>query len=1006
MSSLIDYTLTSQWNGGFVLELFVTNSSLYTFYDYQIAFAVDGVIADIWNASVVSRTASGYVVADDDDKNDLAPGETVRFKFKVLSESGELPFAFTVNGEHAELTPEAEALRQAQMPEKALLGDDYPIVDNAITVGPEIDADILNALILLAPENATIHLAAGDYHFDDAIRITRSDVSLIGAGADNTHVTFSEQALIENPAHGFIAEGTGATPAGYLRADVDEHGKVLTLGEGHGLAVGDTIRLWQDNTAEYLDAIGDTAWRNMDVPLRTSMARVAGVEGDSITLDRGVHFDFDAGATRVERLDVLENVTLGGFSIDFPLGIPDSGDFSNHLPALDSYHAVEFSGTVASHLFDIQVVNTPSLAFEIARSLDVTAERLVAQGAFNKGGGGNGYAYELRESFDGTFTDLSDSGMRHSLVFASWHSSVGNTVNIDYTDRDINFHGGRDHRNSVHVEQSIRDAATDVKSPTLWINSGGEFFGAPTDAEANEVRFDYVVGSRRDDTVQGTDSGVYLDGAEGHDSLYGGAGNDLLRGGAGWGNDLIDGGDGFDTVLFDQAFFDSRIRYHDDGSLSVEGAGHDTLIDVERAIFSDGITLDIATRVAVQGEPLEFPAAEEVELDPRSAFAELVDIPVPRCTASLEVVSRWSSGYVMAVEITNHLDDTLEHPLVEFTLAADITRFYGAALVERRGDLYRVALDDSAEVTPEATQRFSFKAYAPESLLPEGLTLGGQDVDVDHSSLHAGSAPEAGSLISVESNVVNAWQGGHIAEVLVKNVSEERIDDLVIAFDLPSRIDTLWNAEGQHDDGRYTLSDDGDTPPSLAPGETWRFSYKTYHDEPTLPDNIVADGSVVEATVMPGSDILLQTKPDDDLLLGGDNDENLYGLSGDDRLHGRGGDDYLAGGLGADALEGGAGADVFAFATTFDSNPPAADTLLDFSSSQGDLIDLAAIDADLGVAGNQAFAWRHALGFSGNAGELRFSDGRLAGDVNGDGIADLAIQLAGVETLQINDFLL
>ncbi|MGC3871649.1 cellulose binding domain-containing protein [Halomonas sp. GXIMD04776] len=1004
MSSLIDYTLASQWNGGYILELFVTNDGPRTLHDYQIAFDLEGVISDIWNADIVSKTQAGYVIADDDDKNDLTPGETVRLKFKVLSDSGELPFAFKVNGQQAELSDGAQALREAQMPEKMLLGDDYPFVDNAITVGPDIDADILNALIYLAPENASIHLAAGEYHFDDAIRITRSDVSLTGAGSDKTHVTFSKQALATNPAHGIIAEGTQASAAGHLRSSVDEHDKVLTLTSDHGLGVGDTIRLWQDNTSDYLDAIGDTHWRNMEAPLRTSMAQVVSVKGDSVTLDRGVHFDFAAGDTRVERLEALENVTLGGFSVNYTLdniyGTPDSGNFSNVIPELDSYHAVEFNGTVDGRLYDIQVVNGPSTAFELALSLDLEAHDLIAQGAFNKGGGGNGYAYELRESFDGTFTDLSDSGMRHSLVFASWHSSVGNSVNINHTDRDINFHGGQDHDNSVHVERSIREAATDVKSPTLWINDGGEFFGAPTDAEANEVRFDYVIGSRRDDVIQGTDNGVYLDGAEGHDSLTGGKGNDLLRGGEGWGNDFIDGGEGFDTVLFDHPFLESNVHYDND-RLVVEGIGRDTLIDVEQAIFSDGIVLDIATGIATQGERPTIPGADQVLADAHNALPELVATPEPvRCSAALSSVSRWSSGYVLAVEITNQLEETLERPLVEFTLAADITRFYGATLVARQGDVYRIALDDSAEFGVGATQRFSFKAYAPESALPEGLTLAGQTVDMDLSGLYAGSAPDVASLLSVESSIKKAWNGGHIAEVVVTNVSESQIDDVAISFDLPGRIDTLWNAKAQYDAGRYSLQDDADT--TLAPGESWRFSYKRYDTEQTLPNNVLASGSreAIE------NDVVLALEPSNDLLLGHDGDESLYGLSGDDKLYGRGGNDYLEGGLGADYLKGGAGADIFAFTSTFESSPLAIDTIGDFRHSQDDLIDCSAIDANLALKGNQAFVWLGDEGFSGDGGELRFANGTLSGDVNGDGIADLSVQFVGVDTLQINDFLL
>lgn len=79
-------------------------------------------------------------------------------------------------------------------------------------------------------------------------------------------------------------------------------------------------------------------------------------------------------------------------------------------------------------------------------------------GAHNKGGGGNSYAVQIRDVYDSSFVNPSDMDMRHSVVFASWRSAVDNMVHVTRTDRDTNFHGGRDHGNVVMVDESIRDA--------------------------------------------------------------------------------------------------------------------------------------------------------------------------------------------------------------------------------------------------------------------------------------------------------------------------------------------------------------------------------------------------------------------------------------------------------------------------------------------------------------------------------------------------------------------
>ncbi|GHG80340.1 calcium-binding protein [Pseudodonghicola xiamenensis] len=144
-----------------------------------------------------------------------------------------------------------------------------------------------------------------------------------------------------------------------------------------------------------------------------------------------------------------------------------------------------------------------------------------------------------------------------------------------------------------------------------------------------------------------------------------------------------------------------------------------------------------------------------------------------------------------------------------------------------------------------------------------------------------------------------------------------------------------------------------------------------------------------------------------DKLVGGAGDDVLKGGGGRDRLIGGAGDDRLDGGKGADVLTGGKGADTFIFATAKQAD---GDRITDFSSKQGDVIDLSKIDADITMKGNQEFTLIGDAEFSGAAGELRaWHDGDntlVGGDVDGDGIADFTITLNGLYDLASSDFLL
>jgi hypothetical protein len=84
------------------------------------------------------------------------------------------------------------------------------------------------------------------------------------------------------------------------------------------------------------------------------------------------------------------------------------------------------------------------------------------------------------------------------------------------------------------------------------------------------------------------------------------------------------------------------------------------------------------------------------------------------------------------------------------------------------------------------------------------------------------------------------------------------------------------------------------------------------------------------------------------------------------------------------------------------------DTILDFSSAEGDKISLSTIDANRLTAIDDKFVFIGTQVFQGKAGELRYEvkDGStyVYGDTNGDKIADFAIRLVGSKSLLATDF--
>lgn len=104
-----------------------------------------------------------------------------------------------------------------------------------------------------------------------------------------------------------------------------------------------------------------------------------------------------------------------------------------------------------------------------------------------------------------------------------------------------------------------------------------------------------------------------------------------------------------------------------------------------------------------------------------------------------------------------------------------------------------------------------------------------------------------------------------------------------------------------------------------------------------------------------------------DQILGAGGGDVLAGGNGNDQLSGGDGIDVLRGGAGADSLYGGLDADVFDFDTAAESAAGARDVIRSLNGTisafegagiaGGDVIDLSGIDANTGVAGNQAFVF-------------------------------------------------
>lgn len=167
---------------------------------------------------------------------------------------------------------------------------------------------------------------------------------------------------------------------------------------------------------------------------------------------------------------------------------------------------------------------------------------------------------------------------------------------------------------------------------------------------------------------------------------------------------------------------------------------------------------------------------------------------------------------------------------------------------------------------------------------------------------------------------------------------------------------------------------------------------------------VITDGQGVGTII--SDDVAPPPPPAPGTLMGTNSAETITGTSGNDIIDALGGNDVINGGAGADRLSGGLGADRFIFDH---AGGATGDIVLDFEIGL-DKLDFRSMDANTGRKGDQKFTWLDSGSFTGQAGQLREfgSDGRhfVAGDTDGDRIADFVIELVGVTNLSSNDFFL
>ena len=476
----------------------------------------------------------------------------------------------------------------------------------------------------------------------------------------------------------------------------------------------------------------------------------------------------------------------------------------------------------------------------------------------------------------------------------------------------------------------------------------------------------------------------FLDAGAGNDTVYGGNGDDVIIGGEG--ADELDGGEGTDIYQVMTAAHHAAAEINDTGLAGVDEVRFSATSEGTLKLFADDQGIERIVIGTGTNPTAALSGTVALNLDAR-LLGNAVTI-VGNSGANILQATAFADTLQGGVGIDRLYgyagDDTLDG-------GRDADAIYGGA----GDDTYIVdnSSDALVEVAGEGTDTAMVSvAYTLRANVENLVQTGALSISGSGNALANMMTGNAGA---------NKLYGLAGNDTIVGNAGNDTLDG-------GAGVDTLSGGVGND---IYGVDDAGDSVTELAGEGADRVDSSISYTLGANLENLTLLGSAaIDGT---GNELanVIKGNAGANILSGNGGNDKLYGGAGDDQLHGGDGVDWLEGGTGRDELSGGAGGDRFVFRTgdLQGGTVGTIDVIGDFVRGEGDKIRLDLTDANTTLAGTQDFIFIGTGAFTGVAGQLRYEssggDSVVWADTNGDGVADLGLQLIGVTSLAAGDFI-
>ncbi|MBK8173912.1 MAG: hypothetical protein IPK66_00990 [Rhodospirillales bacterium] len=568
------------------------------------------------------------------------------------------------------------------------------------------------------------------------------------------------------------------------------------------------------------------------------------------------------------------------------------------------------------------------------------------------GGGGDDWIYvegsddEFDVLIGGAGSDTVDNYGGSDLVLNNFYSSAYGIEYVQGNGFDISGNDGNNYLDfsSAHL-LNVPEIRGGIGNDTIY----GSSYGASSIlAEGGD---DVVYTYGYDDYVHGGGGRDYISTGDGDDSIFASAGDDTLVGGAG--NDTLDGVLGSDSMI--GGIGNDVYRVESAGDVISEAGGGGT----------DRVESSITYTLGANLENLTLLGSAAINGTGNALNNTIIGNTAANVLSGLGGLDTLDGGAGNDRLLGGDGSDSLLGGAGNDTLlggAGNDTLDGGAGNDSLDGgvgnDVYRVntAGDVVFEAAVPGTDRVESTVSYTLGANVENLTLtGGAAINGTGNAL---------ANIVIGNGGANSLFGLAGNDSLVGNAGNDTLDG-------GAGNDTMAGGAGND---TYIVNAAGDVVNDAAGGIDSVRSAATFTLGTGLENLVLTGGAAINGT---GNALA----------------NSIIGNSANNALGGAAGNDTLAGGLGTDFLTGGAGGDHFDFNSIGEAGLGAGrDVITDFQTGI-DKIDLAGIDANTLVSGDQAFVFIGTSAFTA-AGQIRFAGGILEGNIDGDNAAEFQITLS------------